>query len=146
MVPETFTVTVVPSRVVMVKVPLPTDFTVPIAAGGVPPLNGMSGCEAEPGALVVDVVVAPAREPVAIAPPATAKPNATAAAVVTRTPRRRFRPTSKKGSDAEPCVSACSSCPLMICSLFGGCFRRGAWGSQLSAACGSGKCSLRMHR
>jgi hypothetical protein len=83
---DTSTVTVVPSRVVIVKVLSPTDFTIPTAAGGLPPPGGRPGTAeleevADEGA-VVDAAAA-------TEPPARTSPRATAAALVTRTPRRR---------------------------------------------------------
>jgi hypothetical protein len=85
----TSTVTVEPLAVVRVKVSSPTDLTVPTAVGGDPqpamPPEGEVSVDplgdVVPGDPEVDA--APAT------PPATASPRATAAAVVTRTPRLR---------------------------------------------------------
>jgi hypothetical protein len=92
----------------MVNVPSPTDFTVPTAAGGDPD-GGSPECDALALMLGGDVVVVAAP---ATAPPNTARPRAAAAAVVTRTPRLRFRLPDGPLSVSDPMIrmSALSSC------------------------------------
>jgi hypothetical protein len=102
----TFTVTVVPSWVVRVNVPIPTDLTVPTAAGGVPSKGGRFVWEPEAEVLGVDAVVVAAP---AMALPPMAKPSAMAAALVTRTPLRRFWLTPGNGSDAARDIMASGS-------------------------------------
>src|SRR5664280_879086 len=102
----TFTVTVVPSWVVRVNVPVPTDLTVPTAAGGVPSKGGRFVWEPEAEGLGVDGVVVAAP---AMALPPMAKPSAMAAALVTRTPLRRFWLTPGNGSDAARDIMASGS-------------------------------------
>ncbi len=95
----TSTVTVEPLAVDRVKVSSPTDLTVPTAAGGDPQLAMPPDCAVS--AVPLDDEGDPddpEEEAAPATPPAIARPRATAAAVVTRTPRLR--------RVAEPAASA----------------------------------------
>jgi hypothetical protein len=119
----TSTVTAVPSEVVMVKVPSPTDETFPTALGGEPPkgIGGRPVCddvEVNPDEGVV-VDAAPATAP----PPKTARPRATAAAVVTRTRgvRRRLAVGIASTAGFESMRATSASMLFMFFSFAVGC-------------------------
>jgi hypothetical protein len=116
------TVTVVPLAESTVNVPSLFAVTVPTTAGLVPVNGGreleepeLGGAHAPDGAVEedeADEVEAPAT-----LPPATTNPNATAAALMTRTPLRRLPLISGYGSKSVSMVPSPDWISLMLCSL-----------------------------
>src|SRR5271166_4340401 len=105
----TSTVTIEPLAVVRVKVSSPTDLTVPTAAGGdpqaaMPPDWAVSADPLDDEGVPDD----PEEDAAPATPPAIASPSATAAAVVTRTPRLR-RVDEPAASAAVPDAGSAST-------------------------------------